>query len=183
MIRQTSHLMTFTSSWVHYNNIIINNSMKSSFTGSQTGAKGLNLLFIVISWFFSWFMTFFLSQFSPHLNFLIFAYKKFSLFVSIWRFKMVTYESKSCSYCLLSRQGPHQNTKHLIIHLRQTFLEGHLPLTIEQIGRLLGNISQQEQCWSDGGSGQLVAAGGVFRPHSPGKWILWLWLAITWEVQ
>lgn len=105
-----------------------------------------------------------LPQFSPHLNFNICLQKVF-LFVPIWRFKMVTNKSKSCSYCLLNSQQPHQKTKHLITHFKinsRLFLEGHLPLTTEQTGRF-GNISQQKPHWCDGGSDQLVAVVGVFK--------------------
>lgn len=94
LIRQTSHLMTFASSWVHYNSII-SKSTESSFTGAHTGAKELNLLSIVISWFFSWFMTLFSMQFSPHLNFQYLSTGHFPFFVPIWRLKRLSHMSPS----------------------------------------------------------------------------------------
>lgn len=55
----------------------------------------------------------------------------FSIFIPIWRLKTVTHESKSCSYCLLSRREPRRKTKHLTTHLQTNsglFLDGHLHL-------------------------------------------------------
>lgn len=94
----------------------------------------------------------------------------FSFFVPIWRLKTVTHESKSCSYCLLSRQEPRRKTKHLITHLQTNsglFLDGHLHLWQSKMEGCLelfhsGNHADLLWQWPAGGSCG-VAQGSLSR--------------------